>query len=161
MATKISNSKHCFVVGKSFGASVAGEGALLLNMLANVNAEGLSPDGLRHGAMSLIDGPAGKHGQTPVIILILGDENPELMRHTAHQVRASGAYTIVITDDERFAEGVADVAIPIPANGMLTALNAIVPLQLLAFELGLLKGINPDEQISVTEFFNLHAGAKV
>ncbi len=39
----------------------------------------------------------------------------------------------------------ADAKITIPSNGSLTALAAIVPIQLLAYELSILKGINPDK----------------
>lgn len=139
------NARHCFVLGHSLAEPVAQEGALLLTGLSHINAEGCSPGALRHGTMSLVEGSGGKFGRTPVILLILSTDNPDVVRSAAQQVRASGAYTIVITDDAKYAEGVADTVITIPTNGMLTALNAIVPLQLLSYELALLKGINPDE----------------
>lgn len=51
---------------------------------------------------------------------------------------------IIITDNPDLAEGLDPSPLVIPRNGPLTALTAVLPLQLLAYELALLKGINPD-----------------
>eukprot|EP00466_Bigelowiella_natans_P021696 jgi/Bigna1/92052/estExt_fgenesh1_pg.C_2540001 len=67
------------------------------------------------------------------------------MRIAAQEVKARGAFNICITDDPALCRGVADEIIPIPSNGPLTALLAVVPLQLLAYELSVMKGINPDK----------------
>eukprot|EP00969_Alexandrium_andersonii_P152425 6740950-Alexandrium_andersonii.AAC.1 len=66
------------------------------------------------------------------------------MRTAAEEVKARGAQVIVITDNARLAQGIDPNPIIIPNNGPLTALIAVLPLQLLAYELALLKGINPD-----------------
>jgi glutamine---fructose-6-phosphate transaminase (isomerizing) len=50
----------------------------------------------------------------------------------------------VITDNPKLAEHLDDSPIVIPANGPMTALIAVLPLQLIAYELAVLKGINPD-----------------
>ena len=52
---------------------------------------------------------------------------------------------MVITDKASLAEGVDDNPIVIPSNGNLTALVGVLPLQMIAYELALLKGVNPDE----------------
>lgn len=61
------------------------------------------------------------------------------------QVRARGAHTIVITDNPALAADVADDTICIPSNGPLTALLGVVPLQVLAYELAVARGIDPDK----------------
>ena len=66
------------------------------------------------------------------------------MKTTAEEVRARNAHTIVITDKAELAEGITDDIIVIPSNGPLTALLGIIPLQLLAYELAVLRGNNPD-----------------
>lgn len=58
--------------------------------------------------------------------------------------QARNAQLIVITDNPKLAEGLDERPIVIPRNGMLTALIAVVPFQLIAYELALLKGVNPD-----------------
>ena len=50
----------------------------------------------------------------------------------------------VITDNPRLAKGLDDAPIVIPRNGKLTALCAVLPLQFLAYELALLRGVDPD-----------------
>ncbi|RHZ38479.1 hypothetical protein DYB26_011876, partial [Aphanomyces astaci] len=74
----------------------------------------------------------------------LDDEHGHLMKTAAEEVRARGAYTIVITDNPAMCEGIADSIIPIPNNGPMTALLASIPLQLIAYELAVKRGINPD-----------------
>jgi glucosamine--fructose-6-phosphate aminotransferase (isomerizing) len=67
------------------------------------------------------------------------------MRTAAEEVRARGARTIIITDSAKLAEGVAHDTILIPPDGVLTGLTATIPLQFIAYELAVLKGINPDK----------------
>ena len=50
----------------------------------------------------------------------------------------------VITDNPKLAQGIDSDPIIIPNNGPLTALIAVLPLQLIAYELALLNGVNPD-----------------
>ncbi|CAM9992513.1 unnamed protein product [Discosporangium mesarthrocarpum] len=66
------------------------------------------------------------------------------MRTCAQEVKARGAQLFVITDNPRLADGLDDNPIVIPNNGALTALIGVLPLQLIAYELAMLKGINPD-----------------
>jgi glucosamine--fructose-6-phosphate aminotransferase (isomerizing) len=51
---------------------------------------------------------------------------------------------IVITDNPRLAQGVDPNPIVIPSNGPLTPVISVLPLQLIAYELSVLRGINPD-----------------
>ncbi len=55
------------------------------------------------------------------------------------QVKARGADVIIITDDPNLAEGLCDDPIVVPRNGPLTALGAVLPLQLIAYELAMLR----------------------
>ena len=104
-----------------------------------VHAEGYGGGALKHGPFALLS------EGTPVVLLVLNDQHAELMRVTASQVKGRGAYTIVITDEPNLARGIADEVITIPRNGPLTALLAVVPLQLLAYEMAIQRGIDPDK----------------
>ena len=55
------------------------------------------------------------------------------------QVKARGARLIIITDKESLANDLDDDPIVIPSNGPLTALGAVLPLQLIAYELAMLR----------------------
>merc|ERR1712174_54430 len=83
---------------------------------------------LKHGPFALIENDEnGKLGATPIIMLILDDNHAHHMRTAAEEVKARGADVIII-----------------PSCGPMTALTAVLPIQLIAYELALMKGINPD-----------------
>jgi len=98
------------------------------------------------GPFALIEDETGKFGATPIIMIILDDEHKHLMRTAAEEVRARGAEVFVITDNINLAEGIADQdnVIVIPTNGPLTALISVLPLQLISYELAIMRGVNPD-----------------
>ncbi|CAN0576629.1 unnamed protein product, partial [Ectocarpus sp. 12 AP-2014] len=141
---RLHNKSHCFVLGKGYGEPVAMEGALKLKEMSYIHAEGYSGGALKHGPFALIDGEDGPEGSTPVIMLILDDEHAHQMRTAGMEVKARGADVIIITDKPALAEGLDEDPIVIPSNDRLTALIGVLPLQLIAYELALLKGINPD-----------------
>jgi len=144
IAERLNPKEHCFVLGKGYGEPVAYEGALKIKEMCYLHAEGYSGGALKHGPFALIEGEKGKFGPTPIILLIFDDEYAHHMRTCAEEVKARGADLIIITDKKCLAEGLCDNPIVIPHNGPLTALGAVLPLQLVAYELALLRGINPD-----------------
>lgn len=139
IARHLVNADHAFILGKGPGESIAREGALKIKEITYVHAEGYPGGALKHGPFALIS------EGTPVILIILDDAHANLMRTAAEEVRARGAHTIVITDNMNLAEGIADDVASIPRDGTLTALLATIPLQMIAYELAVLKGINPDK----------------
>jgi len=136
LAAIITKSNHAFLLGKGLSEAIAREGALKIKEISYLHAEGYPGGALKHGPFALIE-PG-----VPVILIILEDVHLPLMVTATEEVSARGAFTIVITNSQRKMK--ADVLIKIPNNGMLTALLAAVPLQLLAYELALLRGIDPD-----------------
>jgi glucosamine--fructose-6-phosphate aminotransferase (isomerizing) len=145
VADKLLKSEHLFVLGRGYGEPIAFEGALKIKELTYLHAEGYPGGALKHGPFALIENAKdGKFGATPIILIVLDDEHATHMKTAAEEVRARGATTIVITDNPSIVEGIADITIPIPNNGPMTALLASVPLQLIAYELAVKKGINPD-----------------
>lgn len=139
IARNLLKADHAFILGKGPGESIAREGALKIKEITYLHAEGYPGGALKHGPFALIT------EGTPVVLVILDDAHGNLMRTAAEEVRARGAYTIVVTDNMKLAEGVADDVVCIPHADSLTALLATVPLQLIAYELAVLKGINPDK----------------
>ncbi|KAL7714880.1 Glutamine--fructose-6-phosphate aminotransferase [isomerizing] [Entamoeba marina] len=119
-------SRSMFVLGKGLAESVAKEGALKIKEISYIHAEGYSGGALKH------------------VLIILDDEHAGLMRVAAEEVKARRAYLIVITDRKELGE-VADEVIVVCSAGLLTALVTVVPLQLLAYELSVSQGIDPDK----------------
>lgn len=114
----------------------------------------------------------GKNGATPIIMLVLDDNHAHHMRTACEevsrslnrvpllhfivlsnfalpQVKARGADLIIITDNKKLADGLDDDPIVIPSNGPLTALGAVVPLQMIAYELAMLKYVLLPRFVSV------------
>jgi glucosamine--fructose-6-phosphate aminotransferase (isomerizing) len=144
IAVDLKDKNNLFVLGKGYAEPIAYEGALKIKEISYIHAEGYSGGALKHGPFALIEGKSGRDGRTPVIAIILDDEHAMHMRTAAEEVKARGAHVIIITDNPRLAAGIDPDPIVIPSNGPLTALIAVLPLQLLAYELAVLRGVNPD-----------------
>ncbi len=80
--------------------------------------------------------------------LMMSDDKLHI-RTAAEEVKARGAELFIITDNKKLAVGLDPNPIVIPSNGELTSLIGVLPLQLIAYELAILKGINPDTPRSV------------
>lgn len=144
IAAGLVGKEHCFVLGKGYAEPVAHEGALKIKETCYLHAEGYSGGALKHGPFALIEDETGKFGATPIIMIILDDHHAQHMRTAAEEVRARGADIIIITDKPSLATDLTEKIIVIPSNGPMTALGAVLPLQLIAYELALMNGINPD-----------------
>ena len=182
VARRLKNKQHCFVLGKGeepsivsrnilrihslyltfwyfqitgYAEPIAYEGALKMKELSNLHAEGYSGGALKHGPFALIESnETGKFGATPLVMIILDDQHANIMRIAAEEVKARGAELIIITDKPELAEDLDDNPILIPRNGPMTALGAIVPLQLIAYELALLRGQNPDAPRNLAKYYH-------
>lgn len=167
IAERLNGKEHCFVLGKGYGEPVAMEGALKIKEMCYLHAEGervlcyvlvlcitkgdskficlplksgYSGGALKHGPFALIESDEnGKLGATPIIMLIFDDDHAHHMRTAAEEVKARGADVIIITDKRSLAEGLDDDPLVIPSNGPLTALGAVLPIQLMSFELAMMR----------------------
>mmetsp|Transcript_32795 Transcript_32795/g.103813 ORF Transcript_32795/g.103813 Transcript_32795/m.103813 type:complete len:339 (-) Transcript_32795:864-1880(-) len=144
VAKKLVDKQSLFILGKGFAEPIAYEGALKIKEISYLNAQGYSGGALKHGPFALIEGPSGPNGATPIIMIILDDEHAAQMLTAAHEVKARGAEITVITDNAKLVREVCSDPVVIPSNGPLTALISVLPLQLIAYELSVLRGIDPD-----------------
>jgi len=140
LAKQIKNQEHVFVLGRGLGEAVAKEGALKIKEISYIHAEGYPGGALKHGPFALI-----KQG-TPIVLIILDDENKQLMNTALEEVACRGANTIVITPDPSLitSKKPPHTIIPVEENGLLTGLLAAVPLQLLAYYLSVQRNLDPD-----------------
>mmetsp|Transcript_1177 Transcript_1177/g.1890 ORF Transcript_1177/g.1890 Transcript_1177/m.1890 type:complete len:667 (+) Transcript_1177:19-2019(+) len=141
LAQELKDEEHIFVLGRGLGESIAKEGALKIKEVTGVHAEGYQGGALKHGPFALI-----RKG-TPIILIILNDENTELMNTALEEVMSREAKTIVITPDSSLVTSRTrpHKIIEVEENGMLTALLSVVPLQLMAYYLSIARGMNPDQ----------------
>jgi glucosamine--fructose-6-phosphate aminotransferase (isomerizing) len=145
---KLNASEHCFILGRGLAHSVALEGALKIKEIAYLHAEGFAGGALKHGPFALIE------SGTPIILLILEDQNRDRMIDALEQVKCRGAWTCVITNvfDQQIAshlDSLADQVIQLPPETakytLLAPLTCIVPLQRIALDLALVRGLDPDK----------------
>ncbi|KAK2197861.1 bifunctional SIS domain/SIS domain superfamily/Glucosamine-fructose-6-phosphate aminotransferase [Babesia duncani] len=139
IAGQICNKVHVFVLGKGPAYPICIEGALKLKEIAYVYAEGIGAAQMKHGSLATISTSDG----TPAICIILSQDY-EASVNAAKQLKARGAYIIAITDDPSLIQETADDIIQIPPCGIFTAAVALVPIQIIAYKVALLKNINPD-----------------
>ncbi len=143
-ARALANEESVIFLGRHVGCPVAMEGALKLKEIAYIHAEGFAAGELKHGPIALID-----RGQV-VVIVVPTPRRPELHRKVVsniEEVRARGAYTIVIAEDgDDAVVDTADVIVRIPQVPTLYApLLTVVPLQVFACELASAKGYDVDQ----------------
>ena len=131
--------QHMFILGRGLAEPIAYESSLKIKEITYIHAEGYSGGALKHGPFSLIE------KNTPIILLILDDANFNLMKSTAQEVKARGAYVIVITNNPAILDASTyDHCLTIPNNPCYSSLLTLIPLQLLAYELSVSKKLNPD-----------------
>eukprot|EP00630_Chrysocystis_fragilis_P001556 CAMPEP_0197395172 /NCGR_PEP_ID=MMETSP1165-20131217/6370_1 /TAXON_ID=284809 /ORGANISM="Chrysocystis fragilis, Strain CCMP3189" /LENGTH=662 /DNA_ID=CAMNT_0042920923 /DNA_START=32 /DNA_END=2020 /DNA_ORIENTATION=+ len=143
LAQSLLHSDHLYILGKGYAEPIAREGALKIKECAYIHAEGFSGGAMKHGPFALISDKDDEK-RTEIIMIILDDEHAHTMRTAAAEVKARNANVHIITDDRRLAEGIDPSPIVIPRNGRLTALIAVLPLQFIAYELSIRRGIDPD-----------------
>lgn len=131
--------EQCVVLGRGFTYPSALELALKLKELTYVQAQAYSSADFRHGPIATIG--AG----SPVVLLMPRGEAFADMLELAHELRARGAELLVASDDPT-ATALATTALPLPVTlpEWLSPITAIVPGQLFALHLTLVRGLDPD-----------------
>lgn len=127
--------KSCFLLGKGKCESIAREGALKIKEISYIHAEGYSTSSLKHGPFALLE------PHFPVILIAPNDEHYTKSMNAYEEIHSRHATIIIITDD---LECNKTNCIKIPLNQTYRDLLAIIPLQLLSYELSLSRGLNPD-----------------
>ena len=134
-------SEFFLYIGRHVGLPIALEGALKLKEISYIATDAYAAGEMKHGPIALLD------DSTPVICV--GTDSPVLdkLASNIQEVRARGARVIAIVaaGDERIAAH-ADAAITVPAvDWMLQPMLAVIPLQLLAYQIARHRGLNVDQ----------------
>ena len=130
-------SDNCFILGKGKSESVAKEGALKIKEITYIHSEGYSTSSLKHGPFALLN------ENFPVIILAPNDNNYSKSENVYEEIKSRNAPIVFITDKKEQNDDKQNV-IYIPENKTFRDLLCIIPLQLLAYKLAIVKGFNPD-----------------
>jgi glucosamine--fructose-6-phosphate aminotransferase (isomerizing) len=128
-------------LGRHIGLAVALEGALKLKEISYIPTEAYSAGEMKHGPIALLD------EDTPVVCIATNSHVYDKVVSNIQETRARGAHVIAIaTDGNEDIQHHADDVIYVPKSpAFLQAVLAIVPLQLLAYRIARLRGLNVDQ----------------
>ncbi len=134
-------SEFFLYLGRHVGLPIALEGALKLKEISYIATDAYAAGEMKHGPIALLD------ENTPVVVVATESPVLEKVVSNIQEVRARGARVIAIATegDETIAEH-ADEVIRVPrTDWMLAPLLAVIPLQLLAYHIARLRGLNVDQ----------------
>lgn len=134
-------SRDFLYLGRGLHYPLALEGALKLKEISYVHAEGYAAGEMKHGPIALI------HEQMPVVAITPRGPTYEKMVSNIEEVKArDGIVIAVATEDDDEIGAKADFVIPVPsALPWLQPLLVAIPLQLLAYHVGVLRGCDVDQ----------------
>jgi glucosamine--fructose-6-phosphate aminotransferase (isomerizing) len=135
LAKKIKDFESMYVIGKSVNYPMALEAAIKLQEVSYIHAEGFASGELKHGPIALIS------EGTPCIALVANDETKRDILNNATEVKARGGYIIGVSPEN---EDIFDYWIRVPDAGNASHIVNIIPIQLLAYHLAVLRQNNPD-----------------
>lgn len=141
LAETFYEKEHFLFLGRDILYPIALEGALKLKEISYIHAEGYPAGELKHGPIALID------ERMPVVALITKNSVYDKVFSNIEEVRARKGKVIVLSDYlGREVESIADELVPLPrTEKLLTPLVFTVPLQLLAYNVGVLRGTDVDQ----------------
>jgi glucosamine--fructose-6-phosphate aminotransferase (isomerizing) len=128
-------------LGRHIGLPVSLEGALKLKEISYIPTEAYSAGEMKHGPIALLD------SETPVVCVATDSHVYDKVVSNIQEVRARGAEVIAIaTDGNEDIQHHADDVVFVPrTHPFLQATLAVIPLQLLAYRIARLRGLNVDQ----------------
>lgn len=140
-ATKISNKKDVFFIGRGIDYAICLEGSLKLKEISYIHSEAYAAGELKHGTISLIE------DDTLVIGVVTQMQLAEKSVSNLIEVEARGAYIMSVTVNGNYAiEKQSKLTLYIPnIDPCFTASLAVIPLQLLSYYVGVARGLDVDK----------------
>ncbi len=140
-ARALKDTSHCLYLGRGINMPIAYEGALKLKEISYIHAEGYPAGEMKHGPIALID------RSMPVVVLAPRDPWYDKMISQIEQAKSRGGIVFVVaTDGDERIQEIADQVLFVPAAPwMLSPVVTVIPLQLLAYHIAALRGLDVDQ----------------
>jgi len=135
IATLFKHDEHCYIIGRGVHAVIAQESAIKIQEVAYLHAEGFAAGELKHGPLALIA------PKTKCIAFLPPDETRADMEGTVSELKARGAWVLGLSRTPRKDF---DEWIELPDIGVAEPMASLLPIQLLAYHLSVLRGEDPD-----------------
>ena len=141
IAGKYYEAMNALYLGRGYLFPVALEGALKLKEISYIHAEGYAAGEMKHGPIALVD------DNLPVVVVAPQDAYYEKVVSNIQEVKArKGNVIAIVTEGDTGLKELANDIIEIPKSHPAVApLLSVIPLQLLAYHIALLKGCNVDQ----------------
>ncbi len=141
IAGEIRNASNALYLGRGYNFPVALEGALKLKEISYIHAEGYPAAEMKHGPIALID------MYMPVIVLATNKSAYDKIFSNIQEVKArKGVVIAIVTEGDVRIKEIADYIIEIPeTEEPLTPLLSVIPLQLLAYHIAVMRGCHVDQ----------------
>ncbi len=141
IAEKYKDAKDFLFLGRGYNFPVALEGALKLKEISYIHAEGYPAAEMKHGPIALVD------KDLPVLFIATNDVYHEKIISNMQEIKArKGQIISIITDGDSTTPSLSNDYFSIPmADEIIAPILSVVPLQLLSYYVGTLKGIDVDK----------------
>ena len=141
VARSLKDITHCLYLGRGINTATAYEGALKLKEISYIHAEGYPAGEMKHGPIALVD------EDMPVIAIATKDPWYEKMLSQIEQTKARGGRVIALaTEGDEIISSLADEVLWVPETPwMLSPAINIIPLQMLAYHIAVLRGLDVDQ----------------
>jgi glucosamine--fructose-6-phosphate aminotransferase (isomerizing) len=141
IAGEIRSASNALYLGRGYNFPIALEGALKLKEISYIHAEGYPAAEMKHGPIALID------MYMPVIVIATNKSAYDKILSNIQEVKArKGIVIAIVTEGDEKIKKMADYTIEIPDTlDPLTPLLSVIPLQLLAYHIAVMRGCNVDQ----------------
>lgn len=141
IAGEFKDANNALYLGRGYNFPVALEGALKLKEISYIHAEGYPAAEMKHGPIALID------ENMPVFVIATNKSAYEKVVSNIQEVKArKGVVVAVVTEGDETIKQLADHTIEIPdIEEPFTPLLSVIPLQLLAYHMAVLRGCDVDQ----------------
>ena len=141
LATKYKDAKDALYLGRGYNFAVALEGALKLKEISYIHAEGYPAAEMKHGPIALVE------ETLPVVFVATRDSYHEKIISNIQEIKArKGKVIAVISQSDTIIASMADDYLSIPdADELIAPILSVIPLQLLAYYSGVVKGYDVDK----------------
>lgn len=141
IAKKYATARDFLYLGRGYNFPVALEGALKLKEISYIHAEGYPAAEMKHGPIALVD------DQLPVVFVATRDSYHEKVISNMQEIKArKGKVIAVVSEGDEIAINLSESVMTVPVcDEMLAPLLTVVPLQLLAYYIGIARGCDVDK----------------
>lgn len=141
IAKQYQDAPSFLFLGRGYNFPIALEGALKLKEISYIHAEGYPAAEMKHGPIALVD------DQLPVVFVATKDAHHEKIVSNIQEINArKGNVLAVISEGDDSVAGLAKAVMVVPrAHEFVAPLLSVVPLQLLAYYIGVERGLDVDK----------------